>query len=400
MKNTIKTNLKTVALSLFLFTTLNAATYTDNYRVVDLNKSIEKNDNMFMNGKFEKIIRYEMILFDGEEILEESKETLNKAVKQINEYTEAQKSIKVTIIGHTNRTTDDENEVTIDSDTYANTIQNWFRSSFDTNESISLSKDYAKSVQQKLQDQNISKEIMYLEYRGGIDEAYTNSTSEGKDLSNGVMLSIYVDEAEDIDSDKDGVFDRYDKCPGTPRGSKVDKNGCPIDSDKDGVLDYKDACPDTPKGVEVDKKGCPLDNDGDGVVDYKDKCENTPHGVTIDPHGCAIKSTLKLNFATASDKILSNSYSEVKRFADFMKKNPAYYAEIIGHTDSVGKAGFNMKLSQKRAKMTKKALVEDGVDASRITTRGRGELDPIESNKTAAGRKVNRRIEVKLSLKQ
>ncbi len=54
------------------------------------------------------------------------------------------------------------------------------------------------------------------------------------------------------DSDGDGVPDRRDKCPNTPRGAIVDKDGCPMDSDGDGVYDGIDKCPDTPKGVRVD----------------------------------------------------------------------------------------------------------------------------------------------------
>jgi outer membrane protein OmpA-like peptidoglycan-associated protein len=398
MKNIITKNLKMLILPCMVLSTLSAATYNDNYRVTDLNKSIEKNDNTFMDEDFQEIVRYEMLWFDGDTMEDASQKTFDKAKNKIKEYEKADKTFKLTIIGHTNRSTDDVNEVTIDSDTYANAIQNWFRDSQDTNESIELSKSYALDVQKLLEDANISKELMYLEYRGGNDELYTNATSKGRELSNGVMLSIYVHKPTDIDSDKDGVFDRYDRCPATPRGSKVDKNGCPVDSDKDGVLDYKDKCPETPVGVKVDAKGCPLDSDRDGVVDYKDRCANTPLGVTIDPHGCAVKSTLNLNFATGSDKILQESRPVVQAFSDFLKKNPAYNVEIIGHTDSRGKAVSNMKLSQRRAAMTKKALVENGIEASRITTKGRGELDPIESNMLKAGRKVNRRIEVKLSL--
>jgi outer membrane protein OmpA-like peptidoglycan-associated protein len=90
------------------------------------------------------------------------------------------------------------------------------------------------------------------------------------------------------DSDHDGVIDKKDLCPDTPKGVKVDKNGCPIDSDGDGVPDYLDKCPNTPKGTKVDKKGCSLDSDGDGVPDNLDKCPKTPKGVKVDSVGCPI----------------------------------------------------------------------------------------------------------------
>lgn len=93
-----------------------------------------------------------------------------------------------------------------------------------------------------------------------------------------------------LDSDKDGVFDHLDKCPNTPEGVKVDKDGCPLDSDKDGVYDYLDKCPGTPEGVKVDSNGCPLDSDKDGVYDYLDKCPGTPEGVKVDANGCPLDS--------------------------------------------------------------------------------------------------------------
>jgi len=100
------------------------------------------------------------------------------------------------------------------------------------------------------------------------------------------------------DSDRDGVPDRFDLCPDTPRrdafGNRVvvDKHGCPIDTDGDGVPDYRDLCPDTPEAAWgfVDEFGCPLDTDGDGVPDYRDRCPNTPFGVEVDEFGCPIDS--------------------------------------------------------------------------------------------------------------
>src|SRR5206468_4444067 len=90
------------------------------------------------------------------------------------------------------------------------------------------------------------------------------------------------------DTDRDGVPDRLDHCPGTPRGATVDASGCPHDSDRDGVLDGIDQCPNTPKGCTVDARGCPSDADGDGVCDGIDKCPDTPAGLRVDANGCPI----------------------------------------------------------------------------------------------------------------
>ncbi len=93
-----------------------------------------------------------------------------------------------------------------------------------------------------------------------------------------------------LDSDGDGVPDYLDKCPNTPPNVKVDSDGCPLDSDGDGVPDYMDICPDTPRGIEVDEFGCPYDRDADGVPDYLDKCPDTPYNAAVDEHGCPLDS--------------------------------------------------------------------------------------------------------------
>jgi len=92
--------------------------------------------------------------------------------------------------------------------------------------------------------------------------------------------------APPADTDGDGVIDRKDACPDTPRGAVVDERGCPKDSDGDGVWDGIDQCPDTPAGWPVDARGCPKDSDGDGVPDGKDRCPDTPKGATVDENGC------------------------------------------------------------------------------------------------------------------
>lgn len=94
----------------------------------------------------------------------------------------------------------------------------------------------------------------------------------------------------DLDTDRDGIADNRDVCPGTSPGTSVDRRGCPVpaDADEDGVADGNDACPDTPAGRAVDARGCPIptDRDGDGVPDADDACQDTPPGTVVDSRGC------------------------------------------------------------------------------------------------------------------
>jgi len=139
-----------------------------------------------------------------------------------------------------------------------------------------------------------------------------------------------------------------------------------LDSDNDNIDDSKDLCPDTPLGVEVDKTGCPFDSDADGVYDYKDRCSNTPLRAKVDKFGCEVKRVakkiLKVKFEKNSTRLTYNSFSEVLRFSDFLKKYPKYDAQIIAYTDN----DRGIKLARDRAKAIKEALIIEGIDASRL----------------------------------
>jgi outer membrane protein OmpA-like peptidoglycan-associated protein len=120
-----------------------------------------------------------------------------------------------------------------------------------------------------------------------IDED-ADGVANGIDRSPGTPSGVLVDAfGVPLDMDHDGVFDGPDRCPDTPDGVKVDIHGCPQDSDGDGVFDGPDQCPDSPGGCKVDVRGCPADQDRDGVCDGQDRCPNTPSGAKVDASGCS-----------------------------------------------------------------------------------------------------------------
>lgn len=91
----------------------------------------------------------------------------------------------------------------------------------------------------------------------------------------------------DHDADRDGVSDRFDKCPNTPVACRIDLTGCPVDSDGDGVCDGADRCAETQRGASVDANGCPKDQDGDGVIDGVDQCPGSSRDCLVDSVGCS-----------------------------------------------------------------------------------------------------------------
>jgi outer membrane protein OmpA-like peptidoglycan-associated protein len=208
------------------------------------------------------------------------------------------------------------------------------------------------------------------------------------------------------DADNDGVLDNVDQCTDTPAGDKVDEKGCslPKDADGDGITDDKDQCKDTPAGDKVDDKGCslPKDADGDGITDDKDRCPHTPAGVKVDEEGCQIlfeqaKKSLVLegvNFATGKAELTPESQAILDGVAESLVANEEIRVQVGGHTDNTGSAAVNKRLSAARAEAVRQYLISKGVAADRLTAAGFGPSKPIASNKTAAGRAQNRRVEL------
>ncbi|EQB39438.1 hypothetical protein M947_05450 [Sulfurimonas hongkongensis] len=139
------------------------------------------------------------------------------------------------------------------------------------------------------------------------------------------------------------------------------------------------------------------DDDQDGVANSIDLCPDTPMGQAINSDGCPIDITLKINFEFDSAKVDDSLQKPVQDFADFLNKNSNYSTKIVGHTDSTGSEKYNQKLSEKRATSVKNMLIENGVDATKVSTVGKGELDPVADNSTAEGRAKNRRAEAELN---
>ena len=211
------------------------------------------------------------------------------------------------------------------------------------------------------------------------------------------------------DKDGDGIPDKLDDCPDKAGIAKF--KGCP-DKDGDGIPDADDECPDRPGLVMY--LGCP-DSDLDGVPDQLDDCPDT-YG-SKDNKGCPlVKVQEKFQAAvieqkeqeilkTAFDNLTFNSgkstmnpvsLTSLDILADMMKLKPDYKLYVSGHTDNVGNAASNKKLSENRAKAVKTYLASKGVNAAKITTEGFGSTRPVADNKSVDGKAKNRRVELKI----
>ncbi len=219
------------------------------------------------------------------------------------------------------------------------------------------------------------------------------------------------------DNDGDGVLDAADKCPADPedKDSFEDEDGCPDpDNDGDGVADADDRCVMEAEDKDnfEDADGCPdPDNDGDGFLDGVDKCpleKETVNGHE-DDDGCPDKSLAKVEagkivilekifFDTGKATIKPESMAVVQAVAGVLKVNPQIKSITIeGHTDDVGSAKKNKKLSQERADAVRAAIIALNIAEGRMTAVGFGEEKPLMLEKTDESRAANRRVEFNIN---
>lgn len=251
------------------------------------------------------------------------------------------------------------------------------------------------------------------------------------------------DGCADPDNDGDGVNDDIDVCPNEPGvASDDDLTGCPrnpvgqgagqpgdagpvdpaigeplaplqpaLDPDNDGLAGEDDSCPDQPEDVDQfeDFDGCPEDdNDSDGIKDADDRCplqaevingiddddgcpDKGKSGVVLD--GSSILILDKVYFDTNKTTIKQSSFPILDQVAATLRANAQITRlRVEGHTDSRGRADYNLQLSEGRAAAVRQYLIDKGIAAERLVSQGFGETQLIDTRKTRAAHDKNRRV--------
>jgi large repetitive protein len=281
-----------------------------------------------------------------------------------------------------------------------------------------------------------------LDFDGdGIEDSKDRCPKDKEDIDN----FKDSDGCPDLDNDEDGIPDDKDACPlkaENINGIK-DDDGCPDvdeDRDKDGVSNKLDKCPDDPEDKDgfKDSDGCPdADNDGDGFCDPndtiqkkldkyvsickgKDACPLKKEIVNgyKDNDGCPDTKVVKVKiekkrililekiyFGTSKAVIMEKSHNILNLIADALNKHPEIAKiRIEGHTDSVGNARKNQRLSKRRAQAVMNYLINKGISKKRLLSRGYGSKQPkvkgCSGIKNRDDRKgcysKNRRVEFKI----
>lgn len=233
-----------------------------------------------------------------------------------------------------------------------------------------------------------------------------NKNDSDKDnISDGDEINVYHTDPLRTDSDFDGIPD-YDEINVTLTLPNK------ADTDKDGLKD----------GDEIEKyKTSPnkSDSDGDGISDGDEVLKFNTNPTKQDTDGGSVNDDVEIKrgsnplnpeddiildvtspiilegitFNTGSSTLSPESETILKRVLVTLNVYPKMKVEIRGYTDNVGKSSSNLRLSQRRADAVRIWLLNKGINENRIKATGYGEQNPIADNKTAEGRKKNRRIE-------
>lgn len=274
----------------------------------------------------------------------------------------------------------------------------------------------------KVNRTNVSLDPKFINYSLSKPNFYPQATSpmvkRGKGKLDIGLTTAEVEKEEEVveetrnpDTDADGlcdpwvseenVADKYasvctgmDNCPEEAEDfdGYQDDDGCPdADNDRDGLCDpwveakamfanFAHVC----KGVDL----CP--EQAESLNEFKDD-DGCPDEVPQPPKKVFVLEGV--NFESGKATITPDSYISLMKVVDIMETFTEATFEIVGHTDNVGDKDKNLQLSADRAAAVKNFLVEKGINESRMVTSGKGDSQPVASNKTPEGRAQNRRIE-------
>lgn len=123
------------------------------------------------------------------------------------------------------------------------------------------------------------------------------------------------------------------------------------------------------------------------------------NGTSVRPATHAVGHVMRLNnliFEVGNSKIDPESYTELDILVNMMKENPSMVIQLEGHTDYVGLANDNLRLSQRRVESVKNYLSSKGVAKSRVKTKAFGGTQPLSRDNTPEAHRLNRRVEVRI----
>ena len=218
--------------------------------------------------------------------------------------------------------------------------------------------------------------LLLDEHDTGLRELLGLPKDQGEDMAG------YEDIASDRDQDKLG--DDTDQCDNSIPGIPAESFGC--------VKAYVNKV-GYPREDQLNLTPYIAPKDSIGPVNYTTLKESTKQ-VNDTAKPAVERSTIRLDAQPNSDLVTEEAMNRMNALVTELQSQPKSVVLVEGYIASDTRSEENIALSEKRANLVKSYLVERGIDAGRITVAGRGNENPLTSNSTAAGRKINRRIEI------
>jgi outer membrane protein OmpA-like peptidoglycan-associated protein len=150
--------------------------------------------------------------------------------------------------------------------------------------------------------------------------------------------------------------------------------------------------------IAVEKNGYMFKNVGVTIPAISAQVNQINKNVILSKLQIGFKSILRnIYFDSGKASLKPESYEELNKMERMLRENPEYNIEIAGHTDKIGAADYNKKLSQQRANTVIKFLIDKGIESGRLTAVGYGEEKPLATNDDELeGREINRRTEFEI----
>ena len=228
------------------------------------------------------------------------------------------------------------------------------------------------------------------------DRADTEILLENGDLITGILQQDHFQVAPDAVSEfavtKSSLNSIQFNAPKMVLKEFTNSRRAEEDGDGDGIPDFADICPDTPNGVTVSQDGCPERTTVAKVSKKADRNNAVNNGIATQKHLAGNLDNILFDF----DKFeLKPQYCSIlDEFVGKLTQNRNVQVEIQGHTDDIGTAEYNQRLSEARARAVKNYLVQKGIEKDRLQPVGFGYAQNKAENDTEAGRALNRRVEI------
>jgi outer membrane protein OmpA-like peptidoglycan-associated protein len=132
------------------------------------------------------------------------------------------------------------------------------------------------------------------------------------------------------------------------------------------------------------------------LAELKAELDQLAEKLAEKPEETVIRIDSSILFELNSTRLSDQAKALLDQLSDALKEHPEVDVHLIGHADNIGPADYNLELSRQRAASVASYLIDQGIEAGRLTVEGRGETEPVATNDTEEGRRLNRRVVIDL----